>query len=123
VFRLSLVCVVLLAVSAIGAPVPREELRPPVPLAGSVWEGDGVVAPTVYEFHTDGRISMSYNGQRFVSIGTWQQVGTRVSWEVNNRYCEFEGTLSGTTLTGRSWNQPGGKWTLTIKRKSVQQEK
>jgi hypothetical protein len=122
-FRLSSVCVVLLAVSAFGAPIPREEQRPPVPLAGSAWEGDGVVAPTVYEFHPDGRMTMSYNGARFANIGTWKQDGTRVYWEANNRYCEFEGTLSGTTITGQSWNQPGGKWTLTVKRKSVQPEK
>lgn len=115
-FRLSAVCVVVVATSAGGAPVPREELRPPVPLAGSTWEGDGVVAQTVYEFHPDGRITMSYSGARYVNIGTWQQDGTRIYWEANNRYCEFEGKLKGTTITGRSWNKPGGNWTLTVKR-------
>jgi hypothetical protein len=122
-FRLSVTCAALLTSSVLGAPIPRESQRPPVPLAGSVWEGDGVVAPTVYEFHPDGRISMSYNGLRHQNIGTWQQDGTRVYWEANQRYCEFEGTLTGTTITGRSWNKPGGKWTLTVKRKSVQPER
>lgn len=119
-FRAASVCLIFLAASATSAPIPREDQFPPVPLAGSTWEGDGVVAkPTVYEFHPNGRITMSYNGNRYVNIGTWRQDGRSVYWEANNRYCEFEGTLTGTTITGRSWNKPGGKWTLTVKRKST----
>lgn len=121
--RLTLACVTLTTAFAVGAPVPREDQRPPVPLAGSVWEGDGVVAKTVYEFHPDGRISMTYSGRRHHNIGTWTQEGTRVYWEANKRYCEFEGTLRGTTITGHSWNKPGGNWTLTVRRKEVQGEK
>jgi hypothetical protein len=122
-FRLSAVFVVLLATSVTGAPIPRENMRPPVPLAGTVWEGDGVVAATIYEFHPDGRISMTYLNFRHRNIGTWQQDGTRIYWEANGRYCEFEGTLSGTTITGKSWNKPGGNWTLTVKRKSIEAQK
>lgn len=119
-FRLSAVAVVVLAAWASGAPVPREELRPPVPLAGSVWEGEGIVSsPTLYEFHPNGRISMTYNGSRHANIGTWKQDGRAVYFETNNQYSEFEGTLAGTTLTGRAWNQPGGKWNLSIKRKTA----
>lgn len=77
-FRLSAACAVLIAASAVAAPVPREDQRPPIALAGSVWEGDGVVAPTTYEFHADGRISMTYMGTRHQNIGTWKQEGTRV---------------------------------------------
>ena len=119
-FRLSTVCLALLSASAISAPVPREEMRPPVPLTGSVWEGDGVVeSPTVYEFHPNGRLTVSHSGERYANIGTWSQNGRRVNWEMNDRYCEFEGTLKGTTITGRSWNQPGGAWVLTVRRKSA----
>ena len=122
-FRLTAVCAVLVVATAGGAPVPREELRPPVPLAGTVWEGDGVVAKTVYEFHPTGWVSMTYQGQRHANIGIWKQDGTQVYWESCNRYCEFSGTLTGTTITGRSWNKPGGNWTLTVKRTSVPSEK
>lgn len=122
-FRLSAVCAVMLVTSAVGAPIPREAIRPPVPLAGTVWEGDGVVAATIYEFHPDGRISMTYLNVRHRNIGTWLQDGTRIYWEANGRYCEFEGTLSGTTITGKSWNKPGGNWTLTVKRRRVAAEK
>jgi hypothetical protein len=118
-FRLSAVCVVLLATSLLGAPIPRESMRPPIPVAGTVWEGDGVVAASVYEFHPDGRMTMSYLGTRHQNIGTWQQDGTRIYWETNGRYCEFEGTITGTAMTGRAWNKPGGKWTLNIKRQST----
>jgi hypothetical protein len=113
------VCALLLAMNATGAPVPRESTRPPVPLADSVWEGDGVDAPTVYEFHENGRMSTTYSGRRATNLGSWKQDGTKIYWETCDRYCEFEGTLSGTTITGRAWNKPGGKWALTFKRKSA----
>jgi hypothetical protein len=115
--RLSAAGALLLTAATLAAPVPREDQRPPVPLADSIWEGDGVVAPTVYEFHASGVISMTYNNARYVGIGTWQQDGTHIYWEANDRYCEFEGTLTGTTITGKSWNKPGGNWTLTVKRR------
>ena len=109
----------LLSLTATGAPVPREALRPIVPLADSVWEGDGVDGPTTYEFHDTGRMSTTYPQQRSVNIGTWKQDGTSVYWETCDRYCEFEGKLTGTTITVKAWNKPGGKWTLTFKRKSA----
>jgi hypothetical protein len=117
-FRQTVVCLVLLTTSAAGAPVPREELRPPIPLGGSVWEGDGVVAPTVYEFHPDGQMTLSYSGQRYPNTGTWKQDGRAIYWETCGQYCEFQGTQTGNSITGRSWNKPGGEWTLTVKRKS-----
>ena len=118
-FRVCVVGVALLGGAAAGAPVPREEQRPPVPLAGSVWEGDGVVARTVYEFHPDGRMTLTYGGSTHHNCGTWRQAGTEIYWETNGKYCEFEGRLAGTTIRGRSWNQPGGKWNLTVKRKTA----
>ncbi len=117
-FRLSVVCAALIVPVAVAAPVPREELRPQVMLAGSLWtdEGEGDNTPTVYDFHSDGRLTLSYNGHTYPHCGTWQQHGTRVYWETNNRYYEFEGKLTGTTITGRSWNVKGGKWSLVVRR-------
>jgi hypothetical protein len=122
-FRLAVVCAVFVVTTVRGAPVPRESMRPPVPLADTVWEGDGVVAPTTYEFHASGWVSMSYQGQRHPNIGIWTQNGRDIYWESCNKYCEFQGTLTGTTITGHSWNKPGGNWTLTVKRTSVASEK
>ncbi len=115
-FRASFAALILTVTGTTGAPVPREEQRPPVPLSGSVWEGDGVVAPTRYTFHPDGRLTLEYQGATYPNCGTWRQSGTDVYWETNNKYCEFEGTLKGTTVTGKSWNKPGGKWVLTVRR-------
>ena len=99
--RVALVGVAVFAAVAGGAPVPREDQRPPVKLAGTVWEGDGVVAPTVYTFNEDGTLTAAYNGSTHHKCGTWRQNGTRVYWESNRRYCEFEGTLTGTTIKGK----------------------
>jgi|GEM_PF-3452290 len=117
-FRLSLVFLALVVPNVLGAPVPREELRPPVPLAGSFWEdeGEGDVTRTHYEFHPNGKMTLSYNNNTFPNCGTWKQDGQRIYWETNSRYYEFEGTLAGTTITGQSWNIKGGKWKLVVKR-------
>jgi hypothetical protein len=119
-FRVAVFSVLLVVAGSAAAPVPREEQRPPVPLAGSVWEGDGVVAPTVYVFNEDGRMTLTYKGNTHLNCGTWEQHGTRIYWQTNNRYCEFEGKLTGTTISGRSWNKPGGNWQLTVKRKGLE---
>ena len=118
-FRVALAGVAVFAAVAGGAPVPREDQRPPVKLAGTVWEGDGVVAPTVYTFHEDGTLTAAYNGSTYHRCGTWRQDGTRIYWESNGKFCEFEGTLAGTTIRGKSWNRPGGKWELTVRCKGA----
>jgi hypothetical protein len=89
-----------------------------------VWEGDGVDGPTVYEFHENGRMSTTYTvrGGQVVpgpNIGSWTQNGTAIYWQTCNRYCEFDGKLTDTSITGKAHNKPGGKWTLTFKRKST----
>lgn len=35
---------------------------------------------------------------------------------MNNKYCEFQGTIQGDTIAGKSWNVRGGKWDLRIQR-------
>jgi hypothetical protein len=111
-------CVILLAAGATAAPVPREAQRPPIPLAGTVWDGDGVCGPTVYEFHPDGMMSITHGNHRYENTGTWRQNGRDIYWETCGQYCEFLGTQTGSSITGRSWNKPGGEWTLKVQRKS-----
>ena len=65
-----------------------------------------------------GVLVYSYGGQTYRNA-TWRQTGTEVYWEANDRFCEFRGTLRGTVLTGKSWNQPGGQWTLTVKKQTA----
>jgi hypothetical protein len=118
-FRTTSACVLVFVTSVDAAPIPREEQCPPVTLGGCTWEGDSESGPTLYEFHKDGSMTLSYNGQTFPNCGSWRQNGTAIYWQTNNTFYEFDGTLTGTTVTGKAWNQPGGKWTLTFKRKSA----
>lgn len=124
-FRLSFVFVALIVPNVLSAPIPREELRPPVPLSGSFWEdeGEGDVTRTLYEFHTNGKMTLSYNNNTFHNCGTWKQDGTNIYWETNSKYYEFEGKLAGTKITGRSWNVKGGNWKLVVKRLNPQPTK
>ena len=64
-------------------------------------------------------LTAAYNGATYHKCGTWRQDGARVYWESNGKYCEFEGTLAGTTIKGKSWNKPGGKWELTVRCKGA----
>ena len=91
-------------------------MRPPIiNIAGTTWSGNGVVAPTVYTFEKDGSLTYSYNGNTY-NRGSWTQKGKEIYWEMNDKYCEFKGTITKETITGNSWNVRGGSWDITVKK-------
>lgn len=94
-----LLCVFVNAAS--GFPVPKQARVQSV--AGTVWFGEGVVADTRYTFNADGSLTYAYNNSTH-TVGSWKQDGEKIYWETNNKYCEFEGTLSGNEITGKAWN-------------------
>ena len=109
-----------LAVSlpAQGAPAPFLPKKPqpqPHSLVGTSWYGDGVVADTLYRFRPGGQMVYTYRGRTF-SNGKWWQEGGRVFWEMNSRYCWFEGQVQDGQLVGVAQNKPGGRWDLRMKR-------
>ena len=111
------VLLLLAPTAGVAAPIPWEVRHPPVTqVEGTVWAGDGVVAPTEYAFERGGVLRYTYNGQTYRN-GTWSQDRDAVYWETNQKYCEFRGTVRGAALTGRAWNAAGGKWELRIARR------
>lgn len=95
------VTLIAMAIPAQAFPVPKAaRVRD---ITGTTWFGDGVVADTRYTFNADGSLTYAYNGATY-HIGSWKQEGARVYWETNNKYCEFEGTLSGNMIAGNAWN-------------------
>jgi hypothetical protein len=82
-------------------PVPKPAKVQSV--AGTTWFGEGVVADTRYTFNADGSMTYAYNKATHTA-GSWKQDGDKIYWETNNKYCEFEGTLSGNDITGKAWN-------------------
>jgi hypothetical protein len=69
----------------------------------------------VYTFEKDGELTYSYGGNCWRN-GTWKVDGDTLTWEVNQGYAEFEGTMKDGVVTGTAKNVAGGNWTLTFKK-------
>ena len=98
---------------AAAAPVPKEVRCRWENLEGTTWTGDGVVCPTTYTFEKDGKLTYCYNSETHTA-GSWSQDKNKVYWETCSKYCEFDGTIHGDTMTGHAHNQPGGQWDLKM---------
>ncbi len=103
-----LVLAVVLSVPAFA----QTSNSPAVPsLAGSSWnvaETDG--DNDVFTFMADG--SMHYfDGKNNYTNGTWKQDGDSIYIEMNNKFCEYQGRISGTHMEGKAWNVKGHNWT------------
>jgi hypothetical protein len=106
-----LVCVSV----ALAAPAPFLPKKKPllVQLEGTIWHGGGVVGITTYRFLPGGSMHYSY-GRRNFTTGKWKQEGSKIYWEMNSRYCWFEGEFKGEQMSGVARNKPGGRWDLKM---------
>ena len=104
----------LLALAAcLSIPDSAQKLTPPaVPnIAGSTWnvaETDG--DNDIFTFMADGTLHY-YDGHKNYDNGTWKQDGDSIYIEMNNKYCQYEGRISGMHMEGRAWNVKGRNWT------------
>ncbi len=71
--------------------------------------------PMTVEFRTDGSMNVSYRNTSF-HTASWTQKGDKIYWEMNKKYCEFNGKLTGATIEGESHNVTGKKWTTKLTR-------
>ena len=110
---LAVIALLALLPNVLAAPVPKELLKKVPDLEGTMWSGDGVVAPTVYTFNKGGGLTFSY-GTETHTTGSWKQDGRTVYWETCNRYCEFDGTFDHASMSGKAHNVTGGKWDLKM---------
>lgn len=115
----SLAPIAVLAV-IVGGTVAAPRLRPEKPavpsLAGTSWAGKTAEGwDMTIDFAADGRMTVSYNGASF-SRASWKQDGDKVYYEMNDRYCEFEGRLAADTMTGETHNVRDRRWTTTLTR-------
>jgi hypothetical protein len=87
-------------------------------LAGTSWtvvetNGDN----DIFNFLADGTLSYSYQNGSYTN-GTWKQDGDSIYIEMNNKFVEYQGRISGTHTEGKSWNVKGNHWTWTAEMKS-----
>ena len=112
--------VVALAVLA-AAPVPaaprlKPEKPTAPPLAGTSWLGKTAEGwDMTIDFAAGGTMTVSYNKTSF-NKASWRQDGDKVYFEMNDRYCEFDGKFVGDAIEGQSHNVAGRKWETRLTR-------
>ena len=84
-------------------------------LAGTSWtvvETDTDGSRDIFNFLTDGTLSYSYQNGSYTN-GTWKQDGASIYIEMNNKFVEYNGRISGTHIEGTASNVKGNHWTWT----------
>jgi hypothetical protein len=63
-----------------------------------------------YTFLSDGTLKYKSPAGVFTHAA-WKQDGDTIYMEMNNKYSEYQGRISGTHMEGNAWNVKGRKWT------------
>jgi hypothetical protein len=114
--RQSLLLAVLLLVPLSAAPRLKPEKPVAPPLAGTSWAGKTAEGwDMTVAFAADGKMTVSYNGNSY-NRASWRQDGDKVYYEMNDRYCEFEGKFAGDAIEGESHNVVGKRWATHLTR-------
>jgi hypothetical protein len=114
--RRALVVALLIAAPVLAAPRLKPEKPAAPPLAGTTWTGKTAEGwDMTIDFLADGGMSVSYNKTSFTKA-SWKQDGDNVYYEMNDRYCEFEGKFVGDTIEGQTHNVAGRRWDTRLTR-------
>jgi hypothetical protein len=119
-----LACLAFLGLSVQGAlavPIPEPPPQPERPrhvdLTGTTWEGpDGSLGEIRFTFEPNGRLSYTYKKSGQTLVAAWQQHGGLVTFQINNNYRHFRGTIDADAIAGDSWNRAGEKWNTSMRR-------
>ena len=115
--RLHACILVLMALGVLDAAPARPLYEPPEPpklatpisLGGTYWFGKCFVDNFWIIFENNGTITYGYTGHKWNS-GSWKLDGNNLYFEMNKKYLEFRGTVTGNTIQGEAWNVPGSRW-------------
>jgi hypothetical protein len=111
---------VLAAWPALAAPqLKPEKNKEATAIAGTRWSGKTAEGwDMTIDFAIDGKMAVTYNGTSF-NKASWRQDGDKVYYEMNDRYCEFNGKLSGEVIAGSTHNVAGKTWETRLTRVAV----
>lgn len=88
----------------------------PAKVEGTAWAGkDSEGRAYTFRFLPDGKLDYTSPEGTFRN-GTWKQTGRQVTWEINNKFIEYIGTLAGEVLAGNAVNKLGKKKTFSLRR-------
>ncbi len=80
-------------------------------IAGTSWNAIETIGFTdVFDFLSDGRLHYTCDGKDYIN-GTWKQDGDTVYIEMNNKFTEYNGLITGTHIEGTAHNVRGKNWT------------
>jgi hypothetical protein len=114
--RTLVVIAVLIAAPVLAAPRLKEQKPAAPPLAGTSWVGKTAEGwDMTIDFLADGGMRVSYNQTSFTKA-SWKQDGEKVYYEMNDRYCEFEGKFVGEAIEGQTRNVAGRRWDTRLTR-------
>jgi hypothetical protein len=110
------VLAVLVAGPVLAAPRLKDEKPVAPPLAGTSWTGKTAEGwDMTIEFVDGGGMKVTYNQMTFTKA-SWRQDGDKVYYEMNERYCEFEGKFAGDDIEGQTHNVAGRQWDTRLTR-------
>lgn len=85
-----------------------------VSLAGTTWSGpDSNGSHYTFHFLPGGQLRYTSPTGTF-DKATWRQDGASLYMETNDRYSEYLGTISGTSIKGKASNRVGKSWTWQV---------
>jgi hypothetical protein len=114
--RCSFLVALVVIIPVAAAPRLKPEKKDAPALAGSSWAGKTAEGwDMIIDFLPDGKMTVSYNGASYTKAG-WRQDGDKVYYEMNDRYCEFDGKLVGDAIDGETHNVRGKRWTTSLTR-------
>jgi len=110
------VLVVAVGGLAVAAPRLKPEKKDAPPLAATSWAGKTAEGwDMTIDFLPEGKMTVSYNGASY-DKASWKQDGDKVYYEMNDKYCEFDGKFAGDAIEGETRNVRGKRWTTSLTR-------
>lgn len=101
----------ILAMPTGAFPVPKHKCPD---FVGTSWVSDDE-NPTRYTFEADGVLKYRIlSSGPSISKNSWKQDGARVTFELNDHYCDFDGVCDGRTIKGRFRNRASGERDITL---------
>lgn len=90
---------------------------PPVSVAETTWAGtDSSGEYFEYYFQANGDLHYKVPSGLHKN-GAWKQDGNEIYMEMNKKYSQNQGLISGTRMEGTGWNETGLIWTWVAEKK------
>jgi hypothetical protein len=109
-----LVLALLVTAPLAAAPRPKEKEKPVPSIAGTSWTGKTLEGwDMTIDFAADGGMTVTYNGSSF-KTASWTQTGEKVYYEMNHKYCEFNGKIADGVIEGETHNIKDKVWATRL---------